>query len=99
MNIQELDQLNNNLKKSDSYLGVGFAMMYILIGVLLGVLVMYLTHKGAYRHYNICQEKVLLETIAELKTEKTWYIKEDSSGKIKVIELSKQELDSLNCVK
>lgn len=95
-NQEQIDQLNKNLKKSDSYLGVGFAMMYTGIGILAGTLIMYLTHKDMYHHYNNCQEQVLLETVAELKTEKDWYIKEDKDGKIRVVEMSKQELDSLS---
>ena len=88
-------QLEKNMKKLDSFLGVGFAMMYIATGLLLGILIMYLTHRDMYLHYNSCQEQQLLDSIAEMKTEKNWYIKEDSKGKLKIVELSRQELDSL----
>jgi hypothetical protein len=71
------------------------AIVYSLIGIVLGCLIMYIAHSEMYHHYNVCQEQQLLDSIAEMKTEKNWYIKEDSTGKIRVVEMSNAELDSL----
>ena len=61
-------------------------------GIATGCLIMFLVHKDALRHYTQCQEQQLLETIAELKTEKSWYIKEDKNGKLNVQQYSMEEL-------
>ena len=58
-NEEQIDKLKNNLKKSDSFLAVGFAMMYVAIGILTGVLIMYFSHKEIYNHVNHCQEQEL----------------------------------------
>ena len=70
-------------------------MLSALIGICLGCLIMFITHKEMYHHYNICQEQELLDSIAAMKDEKQWYIKEDSTGRLRVMEMSTRELDSL----
>lgn len=87
-----MEKEDKSIIRSTIFMGV----ILFLIGIVFGCFVMYVSHRDIYHHVNSCQESALLETIAELKTEKTWYIKEDSYGKLKVIELSKQELDSLS---
>lgn len=72
------------------------AIVYSLIGIVIGCLIMYISHSEMYHHYNVCQEQELLDSIARMKDEKQWYIKEDSTGKLRVMEFSIRELDSLN---
>ena len=74
---------------------IGIAFCWMFSGMVLGVMIAFLSYKEAIQHSNTCQEKELLETIAEMKTEKNWYIKENSNGKLKIVEMTKQELDSL----
>jgi len=69
------------------------------MGIVAGCIIMFISHKDAIRHYNSCQEQQLLKTIADSRDEKNWYIKEDSKGKLKIVELSKRELDSLSNIK
>jgi len=86
------------MKKEDKKIitsTIYLAITMFLAGTVMGCLILFLAHKDAIRHYNVCQEAQLLDSIAEMKTEKDWYIKEASNGKLKIIELSREELDSL----
>lgn len=94
----QLDKLHLEIVKAErrfketigKVIGVSF-----LAGVLAGCAITFINNKAAIRHYNQCQEQVLLKSIAEEKSEKNWYIKEGKDGKIKVVQYSENQLDSL----
>jgi len=90
------------MEKEDKYIitsTIYLAITTFLLGIFAGCLILFIAHKDAIRHYNSCQEQQLLKTIADSRDEKNWYIKEDSKGKLKIVELSKRELDSLSNIK
>lgn len=91
----KLDGLKLGLKLAEKR-GKRNVVISVLIGHVLGCATMFITHKDIYHHYNVCQESQLLDSISRIGDEKSWYIKEDAFGKIKLVQLSNREIDSLN---
>lgn len=84
-NQEQIDQLQNNIQKAEPYLSAVFASMYVLVGIVVGVVIMYATHKDIYSHYNTCQEGVLKEAVARLSDENCYKLFTDSiTGKITI---------------
>lgn len=75
------------------------AVMYTIIGITIGCWLMYMTHRDVYQHYYKCQEKDLIDSLCNLRDEKNWYIKEDKTGKIRIVQYSIKQLDSLSAIK
>ncbi len=87
---REIDKATARAAKNSMY-----NLLCVLAGTLIGSAAMYLSHKDSIQHYNVCQESQLLDSISRIGDDNHWYIKEDAFGKIKIVQLSNNQIDSL----